>query len=73
MDYLAQRKLLRAETRSDLVGNRLVLVAPRAADVEAGFPLRSLLRSGRLAMAKTDAVRQKYGKAALASLGLWSR
>ena len=78
MDYLAQRKLIRAETRSDLVGNRLVVVAPKGSglrvNVEAGFPLRSLLGSGRLAMANTDAVPAgKYGKAALASLGLWEQ
>lgn len=78
MDYLAQRKLIRAETRSDLVGNCLVLVAPKRSglrvNVEAGFPLRSLLGSGRLAMANTDAVPAgKYGKAALASLGLWEQ
>jgi molybdate transport system substrate-binding protein len=78
MDYLAQRKLIRPESRSDLVGNRLVLIAPKGSglrvNVEAGFPLPSLLGSGRLAMANTDAVPAgKYGKAALASLGVWDQ
>ena len=78
MDYLEQRKLIRVETRSNLVGNRLVLVAPKGSglrlNVEAGLPLRSLLGSGRLAMANTDAVPAgKYGKAALLSLGLWDQ
>jgi molybdate transport system substrate-binding protein len=78
MDYLQQRKLIRAETRSDLVGNRLVLVAPKGnglhANIEFGFPLRSLLGPGRLAMANTEAVPAgKYGKAALISLGMWDQ
>jgi molybdate transport system substrate-binding protein len=78
MDYLAHRKLIRSETRRDLVGNRLVLIAPRGSGlrvkVEAGFPLPLLLGSGRLAMANTDAVPAgKYGKAALASLGVWDQ
>lgn len=77
MDYLAERKLIRPETRRDLVGNGLVLVAPKGSglrvNVEAGFPLSSLLGSGRLAMANTDAVPAgRYGKAALLSLGVWN-
>jgi molybdate transport system substrate-binding protein len=78
MDYLEARKLIRAGTRSNLVGNSLVLIAPKGSslrvNVEPGFPLRSLLGSGRLAMANTEAVPAgKYGKAALASLGLWDQ
>lgn len=78
MDYLEQRNLIRVETRSDLVGNRLVLVAPKRSglrvNVEPGLSLRSLLGSGRLAMANTDAVPAgKYGKAALVSLGVWDQ
>ncbi|OAF05786.1 molybdate ABC transporter substrate-binding protein [Bradyrhizobium centrolobii] len=76
MDYLAERKLIRPETRSDLVGNRLVLIAPKGADLHVdiipGFPLPSLVGHGRLAMANTDAVPAgKYGRAALESLGVW--
>ena len=29
MDYLAERKLIRADSRVNLLGNRLVLVAPK--------------------------------------------
>lgn len=76
MDYLAQRKLIRPETRSDLVGNRLVLISSKGADLQVniapGFPLLSLLGQGRLAMANTDAVPAgKYGRAALEALGVW--
>jgi molybdate transport system substrate-binding protein len=76
MDYLAQRNLIRAGTRSDLLGNRLVLIAPAgsAADVAIapGFPLARLLGDGRLAMANTAAVPAgRYGKAALEALGVW--
>jgi molybdate transport system substrate-binding protein len=76
MDYLAKRKLIRLETRSDLLGNRLVLISPKGADLQVnivpGFPLLSLLGQGRLAMANTDAVPAgKYGRAALEALGVW--
>jgi molybdate transport system substrate-binding protein len=76
MDYLSERKLVRSETRSDLVGNRLVLIAPKGTDLHVdivpGFPLASLLGDGRLAMANTSAVPAgKYGRAALESLGTW--
>jgi len=76
MDYLADRKLINPETRSDLLGNRLVLIGPKETDqkvdIEPGFPLASLLGQGRLAMANTRAVPAgKYGKAALQALGVW--
>lgn len=76
MDYLAGNDLIQADTRANLLGNRLVLIAPADSTVEtaihAGFPLASLLEGGRLAMADTKAVPAgKYGKAALESLGVW--
>jgi molybdate transport system substrate-binding protein len=76
MDYLAERKLIRLETRSDLVGNRLVLISSKGTDLQVniapGFPLLSLLGQGRLAMANTEAVPAgKYGRAALEALGVW--
>ncbi len=76
MDYLAERKLIGPETRSDLVGNRLVLISSKGADLQVnivpGFPLLSLLGQGRLAMANTAAVPAgKYGRAALEALGVW--
>lgn len=77
MDYVAQKKLIRPETRTNLLGNRLVLIAPKSstASIQIGpnFALAAALGSGRLAMANTDAVPAgKYGKAALLALGVWS-
>ncbi|MGH7004682.1 MAG: molybdate ABC transporter substrate-binding protein [Alphaproteobacteria bacterium] len=76
MDYLDQRKLLRAGTRIARLGNRIVLIAPAASTVTVtmgpNLPLAPLLGDGRLAMANTDAVPAgKYGKAALRALGAW--
>jgi molybdate transport system substrate-binding protein len=77
MDYLEQQHLIKPETRKNLLGNRLVLVAPVASDIKIeikpGFPLASLLGDGRLAIADPDTVPAgKYGKAALEKLGVWS-
>lgn len=76
MNYLADRKLIKPETRFDLVGNRLVLIAPKdsklTATIASGFPLASLLGDGHLAMADTASVPAgKYGKDALEKLGVW--
>lgn len=76
MDYLQARNLIRPESRRNLVGNRLVLVAPtsggRAVELKPGA-LAAALGNGRLAMANVVAVPAgKYGKAALEHLGLWS-
>ena len=75
MDYLAQRGLIRADTRRDLVGNRLVLVAPRDSGVELklepGLPLlQALGPDGRLAVASPAVPAGTYARAALASLGV---
>ena len=77
MDYAAQRKLIRPETRRNLLGNRLVLVSPAGArqdvKITGGFPLANRLGGGRLAMADPDSVPAgKYGKAALEHLGVWA-
>jgi molybdate transport system substrate-binding protein len=77
MDYLAKRNLIDTESRKNLLGNRLVLVAPNdkktAVEIKPGFPLADLLGDGKLAMADTNAVPAgKYGRAALESLGVWS-
>lgn len=76
MDYGQQKNLINAETRSNLLSNRIVLVAPRDAtltlNVTHGFDLASALKGGRLAMGNVDAVPAgKYGKAALEKLGAW--
>jgi molybdate transport system substrate-binding protein len=77
MDYVAKKSLIRPETRSNLLGNRIVLIAPKdkaqPIEVEAGFDLAKVLGDGRLAMANVDAVPAgKYGKAALEKLGVWA-
>lgn len=76
MDYLDKRHLVDAGTRKNLLGNRLVLVAPKAStvalDIAPGFDLAGALQGGRLAMADTSSVPAgKYGKAALVKLGVW--
>ncbi len=76
MDYLAKRNLIKPETRKNLLGNELVLIAPQGSMVQVkiapGFPLANLLAGGHLAMADTAAVPAgKYGRAALEKLGVW--
>jgi len=76
MDYLAKRNLIKPETRADLLGNRLVLIAPVDSAAKLGigrnFPLAQALGNGRLAIADPNGVPAgRYGKAALESLGVW--
>jgi molybdate transport system substrate-binding protein len=76
MDFLAARHLIKPETRFNLLGNTLVLIASANSTlevkIEASFPLASLLGDGKLAMANTDSVPAgKYGKTALSRLGVW--
>ncbi len=78
MEYLAERKLIRPDTRSDLLSNRLVLIAPKGTnlrvEIKQGFRLASLVGQGHLALANTDAVPAgKYAKAALNALGVWGQ
>jgi molybdate transport system substrate-binding protein len=79
MDYLAERGLVRAGSRADLLGNDLVLVAPAAAGarplaIAPGFDLVGVLGDGRLAMGDPDHVPAGiYGRAALESLGVWQQ
>src|SRR5262245_8813405 len=77
MDYVAQLNLIKPETRSNLLGNRIVLIAPKdkaqPIDIKPGFDLARALGDGRLAMANVDSVPAgKYGKAALEKLGVWA-
>lgn len=76
MDYLQARRLVDRESRRDVVGNRLVLIAPADSllelKIEPNFPLGAALRGGRLATGDPDAVPAgRYAKAALESLGVW--
>ena len=76
MDALAAKRLIVAGTRSDFLGNRLVVIEPRGR--HSRIPLRPaaalarVLGGGALAMADTSGVPAgKYGKAALERLGAW--
>ncbi|MEP2716514.1 molybdate ABC transporter substrate-binding protein [Pseudophaeobacter sp.] len=76
MDYLQTEGHLVAGSRRDLLGNRLVLIAPRSsAQPIFGFDdpaLLAQLGQGRLAMALVTAVPAGiYGKSALQNLGIW--
>ena len=78
MDYLAGKGLIKDDTRTNLLRNRIVLIAPRDSTVGQlrvgpGLDLASALGAdGRLAMADVSAVPAgKYGKAALEKLGAW--
>lgn len=77
MDYLDGRGLIDQSSRSTLLGNSLVLIAPRgsaaSATIAPGMDLAGLLGAdGRLAIADVDAVPAGlYGKASLVHLGVW--
>lgn len=77
MDYLEQRRLIDPASRTDLLGNRLVLVTPldgqAVVKLEPGFDLARLLGTGRLATGDPAHVPVgKYAQAALAHLGVWA-
>src|SRR4051812_24499820 len=77
MAYLSDRKLTKKDTEHQLLGNRIVLVAPAdsatKADIVKGFDLAGLLADGKLAMGNVDSVPAgKYGKEALEKLGMWA-
>lgn len=76
MDQLVAHGLVRAASRTDLVGNRLVLVAARDSAltlrIAPHFALREALGDGRLATGNTASVPVgRYAKAALVSLGVY--
>lgn len=78
MDDLERRGLLRAGSRRDLLGNTLVLIAPRAARIppvalSRPASIATALGDGRLALAFTASVPAgKYARAAFESLGVWN-
>src|SRR5688572_7638674 len=77
MDYVAQKKLIKDDTRINLLGNKLVLVAPKDSKIGSvtigpGFDLAKLAGDGRIATGDVRAVPAgKYAKAALEKLGVW--
>jgi molybdate transport system substrate-binding protein len=78
MDYVAERKLIDPATRVNLLGNKLVLIAPvdsRVGQVSIGegFDIAKLAGDGRIAVADVKAVPAGvYAKAALEKLGAWT-
>lgn len=77
MDYLQSRGLTDSDTRKDLLGNHLVLVAGKdnaiALKIAPGFALAEALGDGRLSVADPDSVPAgKYTKQALTALGVWA-
>lgn len=76
MDYLAERKMVDTATVAKLLGNDIVLIAPKDSALTEGMSptaaLATLPEGARLAMADVKAVPAgKYGKASLETLGLW--
>jgi molybdate transport system substrate-binding protein len=77
MDYLQTRNLIRRESRHDVLGNRLVLIAPQDSTlklkIEPHFSLARTLGKGRLATGDPDSVPAgRYAREALTTLGVWN-
>jgi molybdate transport system substrate-binding protein len=78
MNYLEEKGGLEPHTRMDLLGNRVVLIAPLESSIEGplaeGFDLNALLGDGRLSMGDPDHVPAGiYGKQALVSMNIWDK
>ena len=77
MDYAAARKTINEPTRVNLLGNSIVLVAPKDSKIDnvtigQGFDLARLAGDGKIATGDVKAVPVgKYAKAALEKLGAW--
>ena len=78
MDYGVQKKVIRDDSPVNLLGNRLVLIAPKDSTIGdvaigPGFDLAKLAGDGRVATGDVRAVPVgKYAKAALEKLGAWA-
>ena len=78
MDYGSEKKLVKDDSRVNLLGNVLVLIAAKDAkidhvDIAPGFDLAKLAGDGRIATGDVKAVPVGlYAKAALERLGVWS-
>ncbi|MEB3044315.1 molybdate ABC transporter substrate-binding protein [Rhizobium mulingense] len=76
MDYVAKKNLIKTDSRTNLLGNRIVLVAEKdkakPVEIKQGFDLAALLGAGKLAMGEPKSVPAgKYAMAALEKLGVW--
>jgi molybdate transport system substrate-binding protein len=78
MDYGSQKKLIKDDTRVNLLGNELVLIAPKDSKIDKvtiapGMDLAKLAGDGRITTGDVQAVPVGiYAKAALEKLGLWA-
>jgi molybdate transport system substrate-binding protein len=78
MDYLQDKKAIKTDTRVNLLGNTLVLIAPKDAKlgnvtISQRFHLAKLAGDGRIATGDVKAVPVGlYAKAALEKLGSWA-
>jgi molybdate transport system substrate-binding protein len=78
MDYAHNKKLINDTTRINLLGNRLVLIAPKNSPlgdvaIGPGFDLAALAGDGRIVTGDVRAVPVgRYAKAALEKLGAWT-
>ena len=78
MDYVADKGLIRTQSRTTIATNSLVLIAPASStaeiEIKPGADLAGLLGDGRLAVADVKAVPAgKYAKAALENLQIWAQ
>ncbi|MBR1217346.1 molybdate ABC transporter substrate-binding protein [Bradyrhizobium sp. U87765 SZCCT0131] len=77
MDYATQKKTINDATRINLLGNKIVLIAPKDSTIAnvaigGGFDLAKLAGDGRIATGDVQSVPVgKYAKAALEKLGAW--
>jgi molybdate transport system substrate-binding protein len=76
MDYLQSRDLIQPGSRKNVLGNRLVLIAPAQSQIQLKiaphFPLAAALGNGRLATGDPDSVPVgRYARSALTTLGVW--
>jgi len=77
MDYGIKNKTINASTRVDLLGNSIVLIAPKDSklsnvEIKSGFDLAKLAGDGRIATGDVSSVPVgKYAKSALEKLGSW--
>src|SRR5690242_9494682 len=77
MNYATAKKTINKATRVDLLGNSIVLIAPKDSEIDnviiaPGFDLAKLAGDGKIATGDVKAVPVgKYAKAALEKLGAW--
>lgn len=76
MDYAAEKSLIDPATRTTLLSNELVLVAPVGApitlEIASGLDLAGALKGGKLALADPESVPAgKYAREALMHFGAW--